>query len=338
MTKGNGALSFEALDHLGTGKAVADAPCPICGPQCKTPVNQRRKVLRIWNDGEFITYKCARCEAAGYAKADGSKLSRPARPAPPTDTKHEKDKAELARYLWSKSTPIAGSLAETYLRSRGCFIPSESLRFLPARGEHQPAMIARFGTGEITGVHLTKLRADGSGKAGTENDKIIIGPSMGQPIVVVENDDREELNVAEGIEDAASLAIATGWSAWAAGTANRIAPVVAAAPKSLKVFLASDLDWGKPDVIRAGPRALRKAIDERPDLVPLHFERALGIKVDANQAMIRFGADAIVAVIEWCEAQTRFSRQEIGFEAMMRAMVRPQEVLAGLLASAGEGE
>lgn len=332
------SFDFDLLDRLSGTKAIADAACPACGPQCKSPANQRRKVLRIWNDGEFATYKCARCDAAGYAKVDGPALNRPSRPVTPPDAKPEKDKAELARYLWAKSLPLSGSLAETYLRARKCFIGSVNLRFLPAKGEHHAAMIARFGSGPLTGVHLTKLRADGLAKAGTENDKIIIGPSMGQPIVLVDNPDREELLTAEGIEDTASLAIATGWSAWAAGTANRIGPVVAAAPKSFKVFLASDLDWGKPDSIRAGPRALRAAMDARPDLVPLHFERALGIKVDANQAMIRFGADVVLAVIEWCEAQAMFSRQEIGFEAMTRAMSRPQEVLSRVLAMSDEGE
>src|SRR5687768_17022621 len=172
-------FSFDALDRLCGTKAVSDAPCPACGPACKTPVNQRRKVLRIWHDGDFVTYKCARCEVSGYAKAEGSTATSQSRPRPAPDTAPVKDKAELARFLWSKSLPLAGSLAETYLRSRKCFILSENLRFLPARGEHHAAMIARFGTGEVTGVHLTKLSADGQAKAGTENDQIIIGPSIG---------------------------------------------------------------------------------------------------------------------------------------------------------------
>lgn len=324
------SFSFDALDRLCGNKAVSDAACPACGPDCKTPVNQRRKVLRIWHDGEFITYKCARCEAAGYARASGATTGRESKPRPVQNAEPAKDKAELARYLWSKSLPLAGSLAEIYLRSRQCFIECGNLRFLPARGEHHAAMIARFGTGDLTGVHLTKLRVDGLAKAGTDNDKIIIGPSVGQPIILLDNEDREELAVAEGIEDAASIAIATGWSSWAAGTANRIAPVIASVPQALKIFLAVDLDWGKPERARAGPRALRKAIDIRPDLIPLHFEKALGIKVDANKALIQFGQDALLAVIEWCEAQAQFGFGRIGFETMMRTSHRAQEAFRTL--------
>jgi hypothetical protein len=315
---------LRALNH--SFARVVDVTCPNCGPDCRSGANQRRKVLRIWDDDDFITYKCARCEISGWAKDDdakGKKVARPERPAeqPPPD------KADLARYLWSKSAPLQGSLAEAYLRSRGCFIASSSLRFLPARGDHPPAMIARFGTGEVTGVHLTKLRADGSGKAGTEKDKIIIGPSLGQAIVLQDNAEREELLVAEGIEDTATLANATGWSAWAAGTAGRIPPVLTAARLFPKVYCAVDLDFGKKE--RAGPKALNKSRVIRPDLIPLRFEKALGFteKLDANKAFLKYGSDVLLAALDWCEHQERFSRGEIGFHAMQNAMERANNTI-----------
>ena len=319
-------FSFDLLDFLGGHKALADSACPACGPGCRSAINRRRKVLRIWNDGEFITYKCARCEIAGYAKADGTVTTATRRPVIPAETPPE-DKSELAAYLWAKSAPITGTAAELYLESRGCLIHSDALRFLPARGGHPPAMIARFDENKPTGVHLTKLKPDGSGKAGTDKDKIMIGSSQGQPIIIADNPDREELIIAEGIEDAASIALVTGWSAWAAGSAGRIAPVVAAAPRSMRVYLASDLDWGKKDRVRAGPRALKKSREVRPDLVPLHFEKALGIKIDANRGLVKFGSDAIIAAIEWCDAQARYAQGEIGFEAMMRLSNHAQRLL-----------
>lgn len=321
-------FSFDLLDFLGGHKALADSACPACGPGCRSAINRRRKVLRIWNDGEFITYRCARCEAAGYAKADGAVTTTTRRPVIPADPRLEQDKSELAAYLWAKSVPLITTVAERYLASRGCLVDSAALRFMPARGGHPPAMIARFGdAARPTGVHLTKLKPDGSGKAGTDKDKIMIGASQGQPIVIADNPDREELVIAEGIEDAASIALVTGWSAWAAGSAGRIAPVVAAAPRSMRVYLASDLDWGKKDRVRAGPRALKKSREVRPDLVPLHFEKALGIKIDANEGLVKFGPDAIIAAIEWCDAQARYAQGEIGFEAMMRLSNHAQRLL-----------
>jgi hypothetical protein len=102
---------------------------------------------------------------------------------------------ELAQWLWQRSQPIVGTLAERYLRGArkidGDF--PATLRFLPASGQHPPAMIAAFGIPDepepgllriemaaIRGVHLTKLRADGLGRT----DKIMIGRGHSLPIVV----------------------------------------------------------------------------------------------------------------------------------------------------------
>lgn len=325
-------MRFDQLKALNTGnRAMIDAPCPNCGPDCKTEANRRRKVLRIWDDGDFVTFFCARCEISGWAKDDEARAAEP-RPRPtPVESAHP-DKSSLARFLWEQSRPLSGSLAETYLRSRHCFIASPSLRFLPAKGDHPPAMIARFGDGEVTGVHLTKLRPDGSGKADTGSDKIIIGPSLGQPIIIADNPEREELTVAEGIEDAASLAIVTGWSAWAAGTANRIPPALSGAAKFSSVYCAVDLDFGKKESVRAGPKALSKSRAIRPDLIPLKIEKVLGfkMKLDANKALIHYGAEALLAAIEWCEAQERFARREIGIHAMQAAIARADRLFADL--------
>lgn len=324
-------IDFGQLKAMNTAsRAVVDVACPNCGPDCRSDANRRRRVLRIWDDGDFITYKCARCEISGWARDKTSHSTSEHRP-PRLTPGPERNKAELARFLWSQSSPLPGSLAQSYLRSRRCFIASESLRFLPGRNDHAPAMVARFGSGEVTGIHLTKLSRDGNGKAGTDNDKIIIGPSMGQPIILQDDPEREELVVAEGIEDAASLAIVTGWPAWAAGTANRIPSVIAAASRFPRLYCAVDLDFGKKE--RAGPRSLAKSRAVRPDLIPLKFEKMLGLKtkLDANKALMRYGADVVLAAIEWCESQERFARGEIGIHAMQRGTARADLLFASLI-------
>ena len=224
MSRDFSALDLRTLTMGGVG--ITDIACPICGPERRSPANRIRKVLRIWDDGVLITYKCARCNISGWAKDAQSAGTRPQpRPAAPPG----RDRKELASFLWTRASPLAASLAETYLRARMCFIASVNLRCLPARGSHPAAMIARFGTGDVTGIHLTKLNSQGSSKAGTDRDKIMIGESVGQPIVVQDNPDHGELIVAEGIEDAATLALITGWTAWAAGSAGRIPAVISSA-------------------------------------------------------------------------------------------------------------
>lgn len=301
-------LPLDTLRTLTAGKiGTVDVACPECGPKCKTAANRTRKVLRVWDDGAFVTFKCARCEIHGWAKDERGEVSQ----AAPRETAPERDRAELAAYLWGQSRPLAGSLAEVYMRSRQCFIASSALRFLPARNEHPPAMIARFGSGPVTGVHLTKLRRDGAGKAGTDKDKIMIGPSMGQPIILADNQDRAELLGAEGIEDAASLALVTGWSAWAAGSAGRIAAMLASAGRFGKIFVAVDYD-------AAGDAALARAQAVREDVIPLRLARILGTRdaLDANKALIRHGKDVLLGAIEWAEAQNEFARGRISFHAM----------------------
>ena len=235
-------IDFETLRHLSGGKPQIDVACPTCGPSCKTPSNRTREVLRIWDDGDdFISFFCARSCGSGYARREGARST--SRPRPVRSVEPTPDKRELARFLWSRRQPITGSIAETYLReARGYRGPlPATLGFLPARREHAPAMIAAFGlvdepkpgyliVNDVTGVHLTKLRPDGSGKAGTDRDKIMIGPSMGQPIVLAPCNDLLGLAIAEGIEDALTVHELTGLGAWAAGSAGRMPALVAAVP------------------------------------------------------------------------------------------------------------
>lgn len=144
---------------------------------------------------------------------------------------------EKARWYWQHSIPGAGTVVEGYLASRGLPRVPSSLRFLaPTGAHHHPAMIGAFGMphepepsrlfmplSQVMGVHLTLLRPDGSGKAGTDRDKLMIGPSNGWPIVLAPVNDIGGLAIAEGIEDALSLHRALGVGAYAAGAANRLA-------------------------------------------------------------------------------------------------------------------
>jgi hypothetical protein len=251
-------IDYLTLEDLSRGAAVADVPCLLCSPNCKTPSNRTRKVLRIWDSGEdFITYACARCGESGYAKPDGAKRSATLPTPKPIQAERAQDKSQTARFLWSKHKPIEGSIAERYLRdARGYHGPLPStLGFLPARGEHPPAMIAAFGIpaepepgrllvndAAITGIHLTRLKADGSSKAGTEKDKIMIGPSMGQPVVVAAVNDLGGLLIAEGIENALACH-ASGLGLWAAGSASRLPAIADKIPAYVEaVTVVADTD------------------------------------------------------------------------------------------------
>jgi hypothetical protein len=95
-------------------------------------------------------------------------------------------------------------------------------------------MIAAFGMTEelepgilaaprrINAVHLTRLTPDGSDRERGKHAKIMIGRSIGSPIVLAPVNDLLGLAITEGIEDALSVNVSTGLGAWAAGSAGRM--------------------------------------------------------------------------------------------------------------------
>jgi len=172
------------------------------------------------------------------------------------------DRRKKALALWKRTLPIAGSVAEVYLASRR--IPymlirnrEEDLRYIPRLehwksakwdksttpwtktqdGPELPVMVAamRNFAGDITAVHCTFLRADGSGKADIGEPKLIRGDARGSAIRLTRGEgnltleqareEYEKLGVVhafmpfEGIENALSYAIEVPEPRiWAAGS------------------------------------------------------------------------------------------------------------------------
>ncbi|GEO18458.1 DUF7146 domain-containing protein [Microvirga aerophila] len=142
---------------------------------------------------------------------------------------------DLAYWLWERSQPIAGTLAERYLCKKRRITVSlpATLRFLPASGKHPPSLIGAFGLADepepgvlrintLRGVHLTKLRPDGLDKADTEPNKIMLGRAHTLPIVLAPVNDIGGLTITEGIEEALAVHEVRGLGAWAAGSASRL--------------------------------------------------------------------------------------------------------------------
>jgi hypothetical protein len=242
--------------------------CPVCGPSRSTVQKRRRKVLKIWrNKPGFASYACGHCCIGGYAadadelaQMDPQKLARLKAEAAERDRTATAKRLQTASWLWWQRQPLAGTDGETYLREiRGYSGPLPgTLGFLPARGEHPSAMIAAFGLAiepepgviqmrdqDLRGVHITRLAPGGRGKAGTECDKVMIGRSLGSPIVLAPLNDLLGLTICEGIEDCLSVHEATGLGAWAAGSAARLPALADALPSyidSLTVMVDADRD------------------------------------------------------------------------------------------------
>ena len=258
---------MQIIEQLTGGKlGVFDTPCPLCGPQRRKLINQRKRVLRIWwTDPNFATFHCARCGEKGHIRdssaviPDTAAVERARKEAAERERSTAVDRLSKARWLWSKRLQLAGSIAEIYLREARAYagpLPA-TLGFLPPRGNHGPALIAAFGLAEepepgrltindnaVRGVHITRLAPDGSAKAGTDADKIMLGMSNGSPIVLAPANDLLGIAITEGIEDALSAHDATGLGAWAAGPASRLLALADAVPsyiEAVTIFAHADV-------------------------------------------------------------------------------------------------
>ncbi len=159
-------------------------------------------------------------EAARLARVDA--LAPPRRPSAPK-TSHA---LEVARIL-DGCQPIAGTVAEAYLRSRGLTDPgSPDLLFHPdltdyeaRRGWSGMVAIVRDGAGTPTGgIHRTFLLDDGSAKA-PPGKKMLDAVGGGSVRLAAVGDDGH-LGIAEGIETALSAQAIFGVPTWAALSAD----------------------------------------------------------------------------------------------------------------------
>lgn len=243
-------LSLEDLNAFAAGRiGVHDVACPICGPQRRAPANRTRKVLRVWlADEGFGTWSCARCGSKGAAHAGRRKGRRPERVAARVAAEARDKQAAVVQlskavWLWRCALDPHRSVVERYLREVRRYagrIPA-TIRYLPARGAHGPAMVAAYGMAEepepgvlairddqVRGIQLTNLTPEGLKVAGSA--KISLGKSAGFPIVVAPMNDGLGLAIAEGAEDALSLHAATGLGAWCSGGASRLPALANAVP------------------------------------------------------------------------------------------------------------
>ena len=201
-----------------------------------------------------------------------------------------------AARLFAASVPIAGTLADTYLRSRGLNQGGmmSALRFHPkcwhrdegqTRSLTRPALIAAVtdGVGVLQGVHRTWLAPDGQGKAAVETQRRAMGHLLGNAVRLTPHDDI--LVVGEGIETMLSLVeAAPGLPVWAALSSGHLGAVLL--PEGLeRLYIAIDRDpAGQRAAERLGARATEVGIAVRV------LEPRLG---DFNDDLRAYGKEAL---------------------------------------------
>ena len=156
--------------------ATKRAACPQCnrGP--------KDTALSVTTDERGTVEYCHRC---GYTSAENHERQRIERAgtamprADITASGAPLDWSDRAEAIWRRTLPLRGTVGQSYLEHRGCMLPPKDshLRFLPASDKYPPSLCAAVSdvrTGRPISLHFTRLAADGRGKAGTQQDKLLL--------------------------------------------------------------------------------------------------------------------------------------------------------------------
>ncbi len=205
------------------------APCPVCQPDRNK--GQNALTLADGRNGRLVLdCKKSGCAFLDILAAAGLRSGDYIPPDAATLAQREAEqkaeaamRAAQAKQVWTEAQPIAGTIAETYLRGRGitCDLP-QVLRFHGScwhgpTAKRYPALVAAVQGASLPAVHRTYLRADGSGKADIDPAKMMLGAVAGGAVRLTEGPG--PLVVAEGIETGLSLAsglLRTPATVWAA--------------------------------------------------------------------------------------------------------------------------
>jgi putative DNA primase/helicase len=233
------ALHFRVLADLAGGKVGKfDVACPVCSHQRRRQ-NQRKRVMRLWADADFISFNCVHCGAAGYARSGLGPVG--VAPRPRAATRHDDDhwRTLRAREIWDRGVDLRGTPAEEYLRSRHIelsdTIAGSELRFDPRcpwskadddvdHPEYppgwRPTLLAAFRsleTDEVVAIH--RIRVDVP-KRWPKTRRKMLGPVANAAVKLAHVTDT--VAITEGIETAMAANQMGYGPAWAVGCANAV--------------------------------------------------------------------------------------------------------------------
>ena len=238
------------------------------------------------------------CNGLAQALDEARAFLRLPRPAPSPRQAAPAGSPDAAARLWARTRPIAGTLAEAYLRARGIAPTGDlpALRFHPAcwyRPEPQaprqswPALIAAVTdhSGTITGIQRTWLARDGSGKAPVATPRRALGQLLGNGVRFCPV--RHVLAAGEGIETMLALL-----------QALPALPVVAALSANHLAALSFPADLRRLYIVRdndAAGRAAARRLTERASAAGLTPHVLIPAINDLNTDLRRLGIGALRA-------------------------------------------
>jgi hypothetical protein len=230
-------------------------------------------------------------------------LSLPQPEPPPRKAIALAGSPEAARRLFATARPIAGTLAETYLRRRGIVGVSDvaALRFHPhcyywrgdqaddAEPEAWPALLAKVTDpdGAITGVHRTWIDPTSARKAPVEQPRKAMGNLLGNGVRIGRATDL--LAAGEGLETMLSLRVALPDLPMVAALSAAHLTALIVPAKLHRLYIAVDSD-------RAGEMASGRLADraEADGVEAIRLQPRYG---DFNEDLRALGVDELRAYL-----------------------------------------
>ena len=222
-------------------------------------------------------------------------LDLPTEPVPQPPARRRCDASRAARRLFAMGRPIAGTLAETYLKRRGITVDTTltALRFHAhcyyradrAAQETRPALLAAITdlNGRITGVHRTWLDASGEDKAPVASPRRALGALLGHGVRFGKSG--SVLVAGEGLETVLSLKTAMPALPMLAALSAAHLGALILPPGLQRLYVARDRDG-------AGRWAFERLAERAPDahVAVLPLDPVGG---DFNDDLVAYGAAAL---------------------------------------------
>ncbi|WP_426442049.1 DUF7146 domain-containing protein [Bradyrhizobium genosp. P] len=208
-------------------------PCPQCGGRDRFGVSIRKQIFLCRGCGRSgdviaMVQHIDQCDFQTAVKMLGGDETRPIiRPAPKATAPQDDDATNIKRALaiWEEGSPIAGTLAETYLQRRGLAFQDPAgdvLRYYggcPFGGANYLCMLTLY-----RDIHTDQPRAiqrTALGPNGIKIGRLSLGPTRGAAVKIDDDTDIEQaLVVGEGVESciaARQLGLRPVWSLGSAG-------------------------------------------------------------------------------------------------------------------------
>lgn len=206
----------------GEGSCVLHLKGPYAGSGYDHATGEFAAGIDLIHHATGLADRALFAEAARLARLD---TPEPRTPATTSRPDHSLDIARILR----NCQPLAGTVAEAYLRSRGLEDPcspdllfnADLTDFETARGWAGMVAIVRDGKSLPTGgIHRTFLLDDGSAKAPPA--KKMLGPVAGGSVRLLPMTPDGHLGIAEGIETALAAHRIFGLPVWAALSADGV--------------------------------------------------------------------------------------------------------------------